>query len=394
MQRPSPKLPLDICLGIVDAVAADDSEVTIATLKACALTSSAWLPLARRHLYRNVVVWREGLIFSFLRTIAASPKLGAFVEILEIRFIHCDVPPWKAHYDYAFRVRNPQGSPIFILLRHALPHFTHLHWLKFDSSYLYPCTAMLLFISQFSAVKTVTDLEIDGLVFSGYRDLVTLVNPFYQVERLVVKRCNWTDLDIPQRLDLTRGRSLRFLEFEGNLYEYGVLELCPSTVDTLFLGPPKHEPDRLETDPDEKYEALSRYTELEVLSLRASLVRPGESMWSEWLEWVPEALSHVRSMNLRSLDLPIKIYAEGAQLDGLRGLIDWTQLSRVDEILASGSFPNLCIVHVTLEVYDLEDLELWEMEKHGLVEDLLASFSKCPDLGIDVQIYAWECPAP
>lgn len=82
MQR---AIPVDICLDLIDAVAADP-DLRISTLPACALTCSAWLERARYHLYHSVSFDEYQPLSKFSDTIAASRELGALVRHLEISF--------------------------------------------------------------------------------------------------------------------------------------------------------------------------------------------------------------------------------------------------------------------------------------------------------------------
>ncbi|KAI9058429.1 hypothetical protein FKP32DRAFT_1680833 [Trametes sanguinea] len=382
MQHSRPKLPLDICFGIIDAVDGEDSEYRKETLKACALTSRAWLPLARGHLYRDVRQLQESLLLPFLRTIVASPELGRLVRYFGVHFENSIV---LKDPRYQKRGRCSHANPVFTALHQALPHFTRLEALRFRSEDEFANNKLLLFVGMFSALKTVTDLEIEDFVFGSFCDLVALVDPFVQLERLAMNGCNWVDLPIPRPLNVTNRRLLRTLEIGQNLYAHGLLHVCPSTVDTLSLGPPPYEITRSEDDPEEDYRALSRYTDLEVLSMKGLMSHPNRPCENEhWLGWIPEALSHVRGMNLRSFDMPLRMLALGEEMGTLRALIDHSLLTRVDEILASGSFPNLCIVNVTLEAVQPPDPEVWEEEKEDLAADIIASFPKCPGAGIDV----------
>lgn len=79
------RLPFDIYLEIIDAVAVDrDRHLCRATLSACALTEQLWLPRARAHLYRKVVLHEDVEFLAFSKALLANSLLGPQVRELSM----------------------------------------------------------------------------------------------------------------------------------------------------------------------------------------------------------------------------------------------------------------------------------------------------------------------
>lgn len=118
------RFPVEICESII--LACRDMQVSWitrnATLIACALTCSAWLPYSRYSLYHRVVLSAAAQSDSFLLAITANPPRAAWVKVLEI---------WAYEYLPLARLLAPQ---LFKNCRHLSlgvewqvypPHYAH-----------------------------------------------------------------------------------------------------------------------------------------------------------------------------------------------------------------------------------------------------------------------------
>ena len=82
----APRVPIELQELVVELVPNGDYRSFTTTLRSCALTCHAWLPLSRRRLYHFVVLWhaRRTQLCKLLESIDTSSDLSTAIQKLRI----------------------------------------------------------------------------------------------------------------------------------------------------------------------------------------------------------------------------------------------------------------------------------------------------------------------
>ena len=169
----SVNIPLDVCFEVIDWLDYDGDH---RDLMSCALTCSAWLPRARYHLYRSVMLFR-GLeeYHRFARTILGTPPLGTLVQSLELSIT----------FDNSIWDDTEATDAIFPV--EAVHTLTRLRRLSIES-YCFEATypEVLVFLSRFALATSVTSLVLASFLSTPAKDIVKFIGLFPNVQELNV----------------------------------------------------------------------------------------------------------------------------------------------------------------------------------------------------------------
>ena len=174
-----PAIPTEVVERIIDMVAElldrfnrERLETRARSLNACALVGWSWVPRSRLHLFRDVRLSSDWSTRRFLNSLAQSPALGQYIEILRV---------WPRNED--------ERSCGWILkalstLPPLLPHLREVVFCELPD--LRPeCIAVL---SRFSTVES---LVLHALDRQSLREVALLVSRFPHLRRLQVELCDW-----------------------------------------------------------------------------------------------------------------------------------------------------------------------------------------------------------
>ncbi|KAL1940774.1 hypothetical protein VTO73DRAFT_7815 [Trametes versicolor] len=357
-------IPFDICLDLVDAVGADPQlRYRRSTLRACALTCSAWLGRARAQLYNNVSFRADCVALrKFSHTIAASPELGALVR-------HIDITFWLLNFD-ADDYAEETGPFNPDTMRH-LPNLRSIQ--LHDPGWSSDPQLMGILIRRLSRAASVRSLSLRGAYTpNDVTDLTRCLEQFPHISSLEISVAYWEPDEGPPAEETSSVicQSLtRLTLWEPRLF-FPLLQVFPSTVKILELGPPYY--DELEVVPEpveDNFRALSRYTSLEVLKLTTQL-----PLYDTDADWFLDALSHVQAPQLRELYLE---YRRKSYETSIRQA-HWQAL---DEVLSGWSGSGLRRVSVKIDPSFFPDATRGEDD---LEQAVLALFNKCTKRHIEV----------
>ncbi|KAL7279667.1 hypothetical protein ACG7TL_006074 [Trametes sanguinea] len=336
---PKPALPLDVCLEIIDACADLDGRCTLVTLRACALTCSAWLHRSRYHIYKTVRLDEpsEERRQLFFRTIVQSPALGALVKEIYVYL-------WEEN---ALWTTSEADTPT-LFPEDVFRNLSSLRSLdlEYDQVLLPPMLKQSIpsfSISMYSRLKT---LSIAGCFFDDLRDLVHFLEHFADLEVLVLGVIYWINpfnLHDTSRVLPSFCQNLRRLELAENVIDDPLLHVMTATIETLTIGP--RDSMREDDDPPESYEGLARFLDLRSLTLRTQL--------QDDTQWFMEALSFARCTKLETLCLTYWGGLNPVEEGRLR-----TQAPRLRKILEREPFVNLTTVRISVDSMSDQDTAL------------------------------------
>ncbi|OSD02367.1 hypothetical protein PYCCODRAFT_397301 [Trametes coccinea BRFM310] len=311
---PKPALPLDVCLEIIDACADLDGRCTLVTLRACALTCSAWLHRSRYHIYKTVRLDEpsEERRQLFFRTIVQSPALGALVKEIYVYL-------WEEN---ALWTTSEADTPT-----------------------LFPEDVFRNLSSLRSLDLELKTLSIAGCFFDDLRDLIHFLEHFAELEVLVLRVIYWINpfiLHDTSRVLPSFCQNLRRLELAENVIDDPLLHVMPATIETLTIGP--RDSMREDDDPPESYEGLARFLDLRSLTLRTQL--------QDDTQWFMEALSFARCTKLETLCLTYWGGLNPVEEGRLR-----TQAPRLRKILEREPFVNLTNVRISVDSMSDQDVD-------------------------------------
>ncbi len=179
-------LPYDIYCLVVDVLAADDSDpwARYSTLRACALTSSAWLSRAHFHLYRRVVLPTRSTLLCFARTITHSPQ--QFAPLVE----HIDVKVSPAH---GCGWSNDHRQVAIPVPPDAIAQMAKLQSARFVGSFQFAQTpaSLVAFVRAFAACAALRKVAIHRFFIPQFRELVAIVWSFQRMASLALVECGW-----------------------------------------------------------------------------------------------------------------------------------------------------------------------------------------------------------
>ncbi len=158
-----PRLPVEVCERVIGAVYDDRYYLvrdSLATLSSCALVCRAWRSPAQQILFEYVILSDKDALYAFSELLDASPELGAYVHVLELRG-HLHVP-------YSPVVLFPAA------LRGRLFNLTELYIYEIDSDE--------------KAAKSLPDGVKELPTLPTHRYLPSLFTGFSQIQVLVI--CN------------------------------------------------------------------------------------------------------------------------------------------------------------------------------------------------------------
>ncbi|KAI0327270.1 hypothetical protein GY45DRAFT_1152499 [Cubamyces sp. BRFM 1775] len=237
-------IPLDICFQVIDYV---DYEFPIMyrrpTLGACALACSAWLPRARRHLYRSVWLSEPEEYKLFARTIAGSPSLGALVK--ELR---CDV-------DMDDEVWDDAAVADALLPNRAARNLTGLRYLGIMSNYhicVHP--GVFKFVSNCARAKSVTTLAISEFLTLSPEDIIHMLKHFPHIQEFCLDtQISLDEFGAHALTDLPPDfcRNLTKLTLADLQVDAPYLAVMPDHITTLQLG--RYYPLRGPEDPEDTH---------------------------------------------------------------------------------------------------------------------------------------------
>lgn len=189
--------PLEICFEIIDAIAGDktpyDTSITVpATLRACALTCSAWLDRARLRLYEDVEISEQthpDQLWSFAQTLIDFPASAALVKHLCIHLGEVGAEHWKNEED-ALAEFPPE----------AIRQLTGLQTLDFEcldwvGSGCEP--SLLSAVFAFSIATSVRTLLLAGFTFEALEAVVTHLKNFGHLQSLQFITTSWIAHEVP-----------------------------------------------------------------------------------------------------------------------------------------------------------------------------------------------------
>ncbi|KAH8102742.1 hypothetical protein BXZ70DRAFT_804320 [Cristinia sonorae] len=169
-------IPIDIWEHVIDLVEGDYDEVVRArTLASCALTCRAWLPRARHHLYRYVVIFLsppplQNQPTLFLDTLRRVPSYGAHVRSLTIR---ARIP--DAIFS-AEDIESNNGSALSLMAVQLPNRLPNLHSLTLDAIDLVDIHPT--FYGAFSRFRSVKRLVLNVHVCTTINQIYRLLKAF------------------------------------------------------------------------------------------------------------------------------------------------------------------------------------------------------------------------
>ncbi|KAL1946069.1 hypothetical protein VTO73DRAFT_15196 [Trametes versicolor] len=280
------RLPFDIYLEIIDAVAADrDQHLRRATLAACALTEKPGLPKARAHLYRKVVLHEDVEFLAF--SMRYSPTLcsglrSAVYEHDGGEFVYDALVPFLRELAARPSLRTLELGCITFLrpgdiadILAGAPHLTRL------------CVSTCLYY----------DYERSGIVLPLNEDSRMAPQYCRDLRAVVVSANPPTWLSVSAQSEL--------MQFMDNENMDSLLDMLPAhcTITHLTLGPIWREPDPFfqasYTDEHQnQFKALPDYCNFPTKALERLVllvVNTGA--------WTADALAKVRAPGLQTLAL-------------------------------------------------------------------------------------------
>ena len=174
-----PAIPIEIIEQIIDVIAEvnfrfswEEVELRTQGLYACALVARSWVTRSRICLFRFVELYSDQNTRRFLNSLAQSPALGQFVEILQIR----PYDEGERTCGWIFKVLSARPS--------LLPNLRELAFCELPD--LRP--ELIVVLSRF---RTVESLVLYELSRQSLREVVLLISRFPHLRRLHVERCTW-----------------------------------------------------------------------------------------------------------------------------------------------------------------------------------------------------------
>ncbi|KAI0659188.1 hypothetical protein C8Q70DRAFT_127015 [Cubamyces menziesii] len=281
MQR-RPMIPLEICLDVIDRLSLD-----CCTLRACALTCSAWLPRARVHLYKSITLHKPETYRLFSQAIAGTPILGALVTNLECCVTTVDDEIW-----------DDAAATEALFPIEAVRTLTRLHYLALmgaDCHYaIHP--KVLDFVPRFTLATSATSLLVSEFTVTSPKDIIDMLKHFPHIQELSLDHhTSYRDFDAPpiETLPSDFCRDLTDFVFHWSDLYAPFLAVMPTHITVLDIE--YLPPTRVRAGPEDSWADIARFKGLETLYLNAH--------HGEGKEWVAEALQHARCDKLESLGL-------------------------------------------------------------------------------------------
>ncbi|KAI0349486.1 hypothetical protein OH77DRAFT_1432043 [Trametes cingulata] len=303
-----PVLPLDVCLEVIDAVSIVDGNHMYATLRACALTCSAWLRRARHHLYSEVFLQHHPptAFVPFFRTISCSLELGMLVKCLQA--------------DLSNREEHGEADTLPVLVGKAIGNLPNLRELYLR--YVCGISATIhSLLREFLRANSARTLGLVGWTFDSFRELVGYLEGMSHVRYLTISECFWVDLAVYEHSEIKPGfcKNLIELSLDGNLAYDPFLQIMPASIRFLRMGPHLPEERRDTYDPVDTYDCITRFTALEWLHLAGN--------YQEKYDWILTVLTNIRSPHVRALSLEYGLSGTPESEDILCGhLVDLDRL--------------------------------------------------------------------
>ncbi|KAJ3473419.1 hypothetical protein NLI96_g13009 [Meripilus lineatus] len=180
---PIPTLPLEIYEGIIELIDVQFPRrsdllfyhLRLKTLHSCVLVCRDWVTKSRIQLYRKVILDHKQQADDFIETVSTNPKLGEYVQILEI--------------NPGARDRSDNDTRDWILRAHdilppLLPRLFHLGY-----SRLHILRSPFIHIS--SKFKQVPSLSISDMGHQPFQEVVHLFSGFTNLQKLEIWDCYW-----------------------------------------------------------------------------------------------------------------------------------------------------------------------------------------------------------
>ncbi|TFK87891.1 hypothetical protein K466DRAFT_94755 [Polyporus arcularius HHB13444] len=364
----SPPLPLELFLLVIDAVGEDpdDSVADIyKTLRACALTCSAWLARARMQLYAYVFLERRDHYTRFARTIYASTELAQLVQEMRCD-LHGQTNPelgWAWHIAMLNHGKIETPLPNYVVAR-----LTNLTKLSFEADARVPVPVPLVcFMRSFGICEKLTSLTLHSCLFITFDLLAGTVWSFPHVKTMKITQNAWYDSQIPPPDEaLYPGKCESVTKFQLFLPVRvdPLLELMGPTVSHLSLWSMRYD------EEPETYQAVSRYTALNRLTLTF------ENSETSWLLLV---LENVRARNLEGLW--IDYISRDQSKDDVVALFHDI---RLDDILSRPPFRHLSELTIFVHSTASDEDGAW-------LKCLEAQFPQCVERGIlEASIEEWK----
>ncbi|KAI0708770.1 hypothetical protein C8T65DRAFT_209799 [Cerioporus squamosus] len=286
----SPPLPLELFFLVIDAIGEDTDEsieVIYKTLRACALTCSAWLARARMQLYGYVYLERRAVYTRFARTIHASPELAELVQELRCD-LHGQTNPelgWAWHYPMMNAGKFETPLPLYVV-----SGLTNLKKISFEADARIPVPVPLVcFMRSFGVCEKLASLTLYSCLYITFDLLAGTVWSFPHVKTIKITQNAWYESQVPppdEAMFPGRCESLTKLRLYLPIKVDPLLELMSPGLQSLALWCMQYD-----EQPD-TYQAVSRLTGLDRLSLTF------ENSETAWLLLV---LEHVRARKLETL---------------------------------------------------------------------------------------------
>ncbi|KAI9069324.1 hypothetical protein FKP32DRAFT_1671465 [Trametes sanguinea] len=374
----APRLPPDLCFAIIDAVwASADWRDTdrLATLRACALTSTTWWRRARYQLYRRVALADPSeTLCRFVRTITESPALGDLVKWLDLVVAHqldddADDPYedryWQEYEMADEEVHGAAGGTTypFHSILHCLTSLERLCLQSKDSAE--ELTWSYLF--RFASITSLKHLAIHCFPFLSIKHLIQVLQNMPPLQSLSLRGLSWYDDDNRSPLEHgpTFGNKLESLDLFLNMDDRPLIRLMPDTVQTLMLHPNMEHYGNAQ--PYVAHEGLNRYRSLTKMSLMVRL--------DEATDWVPEALSRVRSSPLQEVEL--RFWTLHSLFTTSR-ILERVQAEKIHQVLSrDGSFSQLRTLRIKVDPAIVKPPESEDLvgAAHVLVNSIRACFA-------------------
>ncbi len=159
------RLPLDVYLEIIDAVALDPDRNSGATLAACALTARSWLPRARFGLYSKVVLRGNKQCLAFSQALLDCSALGPLVQDLMLFQV------W-ARWDRDSP--DDQYDPFPLQAVHTLSNLKNMTF-EFDGGEVVPPNPIFPFLREVASRPSLRTLGLGSFTFHSVDDLVEIL---------------------------------------------------------------------------------------------------------------------------------------------------------------------------------------------------------------------------
>ena len=188
-----PRLPIEVCEYIIDAVFDDRyrlAPVSLDTLSSCALVCQAWRPRAQRVLFGYVILRdREGL-YRFSELLDTSPELASYVQILALR--------GNIHLAYSTAMLFPavlRGRLInlqSLYIDELDPEDRAVRRPQIDDKELSTLPIHPYFPYLLTSISRIRRLDLTLIRFPSFADFARVLNALSNLEELCCERVSWS----------------------------------------------------------------------------------------------------------------------------------------------------------------------------------------------------------